>query len=79
MAVNVTRLGALGNSRHVAADTVGKRVNRMGGCFVQDRMAFEALGYDLPAEVKSAELALYHGDFIEGGRGEILLRASAEA
>ena len=37
------------------------------------------LGYDLPAEVKSAELALHHGDFIEGGRGEILLRASAEA
>ncbi|MDG2382492.1 MAG: formylmethanofuran dehydrogenase subunit C [Pirellulaceae bacterium] len=37
----------------------------------------ERLGYSLPPEVELAELSLYNGDFIEGGRGEILIRSSA--
>ena len=43
VAVNVAGLGTLDNSRHVAAHTVGKRVNGVGRCLIQDRMTFKAL------------------------------------
>ncbi|MFT5525020.1 MAG: formylmethanofuran dehydrogenase subunit C [Pirellulaceae bacterium] len=33
------------------------------------------LGYPVPKDLLSADLDLYNGDLIEGGRGEILLRA----
>ena len=34
------------------------------------------VGFDLPDDdLLAAELSVYHGDLIEGGRGEILLRA----
>jgi formylmethanofuran dehydrogenase subunit C len=32
-------------------------------------------GFPLPPEIQSAMFDLYNGDLIEGGRGEILLRA----
>lgn len=34
------------------------------------------LGYALPPEIELAELSLYNGDFVEGGRGEILMRSN---
>jgi hypothetical protein len=32
-------------------------------------------GFQVPEEIVHAEYALHHGDLIEGGKGEILLRA----
>jgi formylmethanofuran dehydrogenase subunit C len=34
------------------------------------------LGFSVPADLSAAQIDLYHGDMIEGGRGEVLLRAS---
>ncbi|MCG8586017.1 MAG: formylmethanofuran dehydrogenase subunit C [Pirellulales bacterium] len=35
-----------------------------------------ALGFPLPTELVASSFALHHGDFIEGGRGEIFVRAA---
>ena len=43
MAVKVSRLGILSNPRHVAAHTVGKRVEIVGFKFVQYLVALKAL------------------------------------
>ena len=43
------------------------------------RMVFRELAqleFPLPEELRSATFALHHGDFIEGGRGEIFTRAA---
>ena len=43
MAVDITGFGALGNSRHVAAHTIGKRMDRVAHVLVDLHMALKAL------------------------------------
>jgi hypothetical protein len=43
MAVDITGFSALGNPRHVAADTVGKRMDRMTQVLVDLHVALKAL------------------------------------
>lgn len=37
----------------------------------------QSLGFAVPDDLQSAQFDLYHGDLLEGGRGEILVRSAA--